>query len=373
MTARPEIHRGQGLTPGRRARRLQAASRARRGGAGVLERHGVQERRRGQLRRTLQLRRPAARPSAWTRCTATAWVGRAPTWPSSRRRTRSSTASATSTTPTSGSRPATTRPSRPAGSGAGSIATATATNPLQAISIDTALSKSIRTAVNPVCAIPSLPMAGFTMNSSNYGGGGTGDSTSTPTFAACRRSARGRTTPTSPARAPPTASRSRPGSAARTPGRRPAPGIRPRTGRSPIACGQPRTCSPRTSARGSSRSTGAASTRTPASSPARTASSPSSRARSAAFRADLVSAGHRAARGHARLLGVRAPRARESGTGTEAGTDHGAGGLMMAMGSGVRGGFAADWPGCETERADDAAPTPTRATSRSRRTIAPCT
>ena len=38
---------------------------------------------------------------------------------------------------------------------------------------------------------------------------------------------------------------------------------------------------------------------------------------------------------------------RENGTGTEAGTDHGAGGLMFAMGSGVRGGFASDWPGCE--------------------------
>jgi uncharacterized protein (DUF1501 family) len=30
------------------------------------------------------------------------------------------------------------------------------------------------------------------------------------------------------------------------------------------------------------------------------------------------------------------------------GTDHGAGGLMMAMGSGVRGGLASVWPGCET-------------------------
>jgi uncharacterized protein (DUF1501 family) len=30
----------------------------------------------------------------------------------------------------------------------------------------------------------------------------------------------------------------------------------------------------------------------------------------------------------------------------DAGTDHGAGGLMLAMGTGVKGGFAADWPGC---------------------------
>ena len=44
------------------------------------------------------------------------------------------------------------------------------TNPLQAISIDTALSKSIRTSAKPVCAIPSLPMGGFTMNSQNNGG-----------------------------------------------------------------------------------------------------------------------------------------------------------------------------------------------------------
>ena len=46
-----------------------------------------------------------------------------------------------------------------------------ADNPLQAISIDTALSKSIRTDSNPVCAIPSLPMAGFTATrQSSFGG-----------------------------------------------------------------------------------------------------------------------------------------------------------------------------------------------------------
>src|SRR4051812_26995955 len=36
-----------------------------------------------------------------------------------------------------------------------------ADNPLQAVSIDTALSKAIRTASKPVCAINSLPMSGF--------------------------------------------------------------------------------------------------------------------------------------------------------------------------------------------------------------------
>jgi uncharacterized protein (DUF1501 family) len=43
-----------------------------------------------------------------------------------------------------------------------------ATNPLQAVSIDTALSKAIRTNVNPVCAIPSLPMTGFTHGTAGH-------------------------------------------------------------------------------------------------------------------------------------------------------------------------------------------------------------
>ncbi|MET0730383.1 MAG: DUF1501 domain-containing protein, partial [Solirubrobacterales bacterium] len=37
-------------------------------------------------------------------------------------------------------------------------------------------------------------------------------------------------------------------------------------------------------------------------------------------------------------------------TAADAGTDHGAGGLMFAMGSRVRGGLAADWPGCEPSK-----------------------
>src|SRR3954468_3363742 len=49
-----------------------------------------------------------------------------------------------------------------------------ATNPLQAISIDTALSKSIRTASKPVCAISSLDGLGFKMNGTFASPGGAG-------------------------------------------------------------------------------------------------------------------------------------------------------------------------------------------------------
>jgi uncharacterized protein (DUF1501 family) len=47
-------------------------------------------------------------------------------------------------------------------------------NPLQAISIDTALSKSIRTSVNPVCAISSLSSLGFSLPNQTAAGGSTG-------------------------------------------------------------------------------------------------------------------------------------------------------------------------------------------------------
>ena len=43
-------------------------------------------------------------------------------------------------------------------------------NPLQAISIDTALSKAIRTTGKPVCAISSLPVTGFRSSPSSAGG-----------------------------------------------------------------------------------------------------------------------------------------------------------------------------------------------------------
>ena len=66
----------------------------------------------------------------------------------------------------------------------------------------------------------------------------------------------------------------------------------------------------------------------------------------AAFRADLQQKGIEQ-RVATLVFSEFGRRVKENGTGTEAGTDHGAGGLMFAMGSAVRGGFAADWPGCE--------------------------
>ena len=70
----------------------------------------------------------------------------------------------------------------------------------------------------------------------------------------------------------------------------------------------------------------------------------------AAFRADLERKGSSSASPRWCSPSSAAASGRAA-TGTEAGTDHGAGGLMFAMGSAVRGGFAADWPGCEIRRA----------------------
>ena len=66
-----------------------------------------------------------------------------------------------------------------------------------------------------------------------------------------------------------------------------------------------------------------------------------------AFKADLTARGieHRVS---TLVFSEFGRRVRENGDGDTAGTDHGAGGLMMAMGSAVRGGFASRWPGCET-------------------------
>ena len=75
-------------------------------------------------------------------------------------------------------------------------------NPLQAISIDSALSKSIRTSVNPVCAISSLPVNGFKLNGANAAAAGRRTSTRRSTRSRAWR--RGRATPTWIAPARPT-------------------------------------------------------------------------------------------------------------------------------------------------------------------------
>jgi Protein of unknown function (DUF1501) len=74
------------------------------------------------------------------------------------------------------------------------------------------------------------------------------------------------------------------------------------------------------------------------------------------FKADLTARGIED-RVCMRVFSEFGRRVEENGS---AGTDHGAGGLMLAMGSGVRGGLAAEWPGCETtERKDGNIKVPT--------------
>ena len=76
-------------------------------------------------------------------------------------------------------------------------------------------------------------------------------------------------------------------------------------------------------------------------------SSRSSRVALAAFQSDLESRGIDQ-RVCTLVFSEFGRRVKEtpSATAADAGTDHGAGGLMLAMGTGVKGGFAAEWPGC---------------------------
>jgi uncharacterized protein (DUF1501 family) len=69
----------------------------------------------------------------------------------------------------------------------------------------------------------------------------------------------------------------------------------------------------------------------------------------AAFQADLKVRliDHRVATLVFSEFGRRVKETPDSAAGAnDAGTDHGAGGLMFALGTNVKGGFAADWPGC---------------------------
>ena len=216
-------------------------------------------------------------------------------------------------------------------------------NPLQAISIDTALSKAIRTDSKPVCAIPSLPMSGFTHSQSSFGGTNTNLNTQVRDLAALQAGA---------GNADLSRSRGTYGLAYNTYER-----VQTLT-TTPTTVAYPNTST--LSARLKTAATllaanlgtrvitihwGGFDTHTGQLASQDRQMAEFSRAL-AAFRADLQ------ARGIEQRVATLAfsefgRRVRENGTGTEAGTDHGAGGLMFAMGSGVRGGFAADWPGCE--------------------------
>jgi uncharacterized protein (DUF1501 family) len=215
------------------------------------------------------------------------------------------------------------------------------TNPLQAISIDTALSKSIRTAANPVCAIPSLSSLGFTMNSP----GGVGNTAVNAQMAALAALPAGATN------AYLSRTRTTYGTAVETQQRAASgPAYTPGTG-------YPSNGTLSTRLRLAAHLLGAnlgtriitihwGSFDTHSGQLAAQDAQLTELSRAlGAFRADL------AARGIEQkvctlVFSEFGRRVRENGS---AGTDHGAGGLMLAMGSGVRGGLASEWPGCRPQ------------------------
>ncbi len=223
-------------------------------------------------------------------------------------------------------------------------------NPLQAISIDSALSKSIRTAVNPVCAIPSLPVTGFTMNSSNYGGSNGFDLNAT---------VNGLTDlPVGAGNAYLKRSRDTYGLAydtysdVKAYGAAPANPAYPSTG---TLSSRLRMAAHLLAANLGTRVItihwGGFDTHTNQLTAQDKQLAELSRALGA-FQADLTARGidQRVATLVFSEFGRRVRETPESTAGAnDAGTDHGAGGLMLAMGSGVRGGFAADWPGCRPQ------------------------
>ena len=219
------------------------------------------------------------------------------------------------------------------------------TNPLQAISIDTALSKSIRTSAKPVCAIPSLPMGGFTMNSQNNGGvNGFNLNAQVRSLAQI---------PAGAGNAYLQRSRATYDLAVETylrtsgAGSVPANPLYPNTS---TLSTRLRTAAHLLAANFGTRVItihwGSFDTHTGQLAGQDRQLAELSRALGA-FKADLT------ARGIEQnvctlVFSEFGRRVRENGDGDTAGTDHGAGGLMLASGSAVRGGFAADWPGCET-------------------------
>jgi uncharacterized protein (DUF1501 family) len=216
-------------------------------------------------------------------------------------------------------------------------------NPLQAISIDTALSKSIRTDSKPVCAIPSLPMAGFTHTQSSFGGTNTNLNPQIKDLAGLSVGS---------GNAYLARSRGTYGLAHTTYERIQQLTTTPTT----VAYPNNSTLSQRLKTAATLLAAnlgtrvitihwGGFDTHTGQLASQDRQMAEFSRAL-AAFRADLLARGIEQ-RVATLVFSEFGRRVLENGVGTEAGTDHGAGGLMFAMGSGVRGGFASDWPGCE--------------------------
>src|SRR3954447_8323971 len=220
-------------------------------------------------------------------------------------------------------------------------------NPLQAISIDTALSKSIRTVTNPVCAISSLPMPGFKYSSSNYGGGSVDLNTTVGSLAGVGTSA-GNTYLNR--------SRSTYGLTVTTQknlgtlGVTVPPGVTyPTTGSlSPKLKTAAQLLGANLGTRVITIHWGGFDTHTFQLKNQDAQLKEFSRAL-AAFQQDLKAGG---IDGRVSTLvfsefGRRVKETPDSSAGAnDAGTDHGAGGLMFALGTPVKGGFAADWPGC---------------------------
>jgi uncharacterized protein (DUF1501 family) len=215
------------------------------------------------------------------------------------------------------------------------------TNPLQAISIDTALSKSIRTAVNPVCAIPSLSSLGFAINPPG-GVGSTAVNAQMSTLAAL---------PAGAANAYLARTRATYGVAVEThqravSGPTYAPGAGyPSTGTlSPRLRLAAHLLAANLGTRVITIHWGSFDTHSGQLASQDAQLTELSRALGA-FRADLAARGIEQ-RVCTLVFSEFGRRVRENGS---AGTDHGAGGLMFAMGSGVRGGLASEWPGCRPQ------------------------
>jgi len=217
------------------------------------------------------------------------------------------------------------------------------TNPLQAISIDTALSKSIRTAVNPVCAIPSLSALGFTMNGSGYAS--PSGTASTVDVNAQMNSLAG--VPVGDGNTYLTRSRSTYGVAVEAYNKGKAIGAVPANPNYPnngTLSTRLKLAAHLFAANLGTRIItihwGSFDTHSDQLNGQDAQLKELSRALGA-FRADL------AARGIEDKVSTLmfSEFGRRVGENGSAGTDHGAGGLMMAMGSGVRGGLASEWPG----------------------------